>query len=79
MNVIGHILLLLPLVGLFWWIPLVGQLLAYGLGMAIIIFGIVWSTLLHCIVIGSAYVYYRPKIGIPLLAVAIVCIGLLFV
>ena len=79
MLVIGITLFLSPLVYVFTFFPLVGQLLSYGMFVAVVGFGIISGTIVHCTVIAISYVFYRPKLGILMLLGICVCIGLLFI
>jgi hypothetical protein len=68
MSVFGHYLLFTPLIRLFSMIPFVGWLLANVIAVAAVIFSFLWATMLHFLVMGVAWLFYRPLFGILLLA-----------
>ena len=74
MSFFGHLLLFTPLIRVISWIPLVGWLLVKVLNVAVFIFSLVWSLLLHFLVLGTAWIVYRPCYGACLLA----CFGVCF-
>lgn len=78
MNVFGHYLLFSPIIALLAWIPLVGSLLAGIASVAAAIFSVVWGSLLHFLVLGVAWIVYRPLYGLLLLSAAGVCLGIMF-
>jgi hypothetical protein len=78
MNVLGHYLLFSPIIALLNWIPLVGWLLAGAVKFAAAIFSVVWGSLLHFVVLGVAWIVYRPLYGLLLLSMAGVCFGIMF-
>jgi len=70
MNVVGHCLLFSPIIALLKWIPLVGWLLGAVVQIAAYIFSFVWGTFLHFLILGIAWIVYRPLYGLALLAIA---------
>jgi len=70
MSIVGHYLLFSPVIALLAWIPLVGSLLSSVVSFAVIIFALVWASLLHILILGFAWVWYRPIYGGILLATA---------
>jgi uncharacterized membrane protein len=70
MSVFGHYCLFSPVIALLAWIPLVGHLLASALTFAVIVFALLWASVLHILVLGFAWVFYRPIFGGLLLASA---------
>lgn len=73
MSFIGHYLLFVPIIRLISRIPFAGWLLANMLSFAVLIFTFVWSTMLHFLVMGVAWVYYRPLKGLLMLSAFAVC------
>ena len=69
MSVIGHALLFSPIIHLLAWIPLVGKLLAAIVFFAVVIFALVWATMLHFLILGTSWLVYRPLYGILMLSV----------
>ena len=77
-STLGHFLLFMPIIKLLAWIPLVGTLLASVLGAAAFLFALIWATALHFLVMGLAWLFYRPVYGILLLTVFGVLFGMIF-
>lgn len=77
-STIGHYLLFSPLIKLLAVIPLVGYLLASVLGLAAFLFALIWATMLHFLVLGLAWLFYRPVYGILMLTVFAALLGLIF-
>lgn len=82
LRVLGIILVVTGLKSIFGFIsmltavlPFVKNLLAKGIGFICWVIGLIWSF----IIIGLAWVFYRPAVGIPLLVAAVALIVLLFV
>jgi small-conductance mechanosensitive channel len=73
MSVIGHFLLFSPILAVLKWIPLVGGLLAAIAGFAAFVFSLVWATFLHFLVMGAAWIFYRPVLGFCMLCMAAIC------
>lgn len=69
MMMFGIALLFSPIIALVKWIPLVGSLLAFGVGIAVWIFALVLAFTLTALTIGLAWIYYRPLYGLCLLAI----------
>jgi len=78
MSIIGHFLLFSPIIALLKWIPLVGWLLAGVLSFAAAIFALVWATMMHFLIMGLAWIVYRPIFGICLLAAFAALLGVMF-
>jgi len=67
-TVLGFWMLFAPIIAILKWIPLVGWLLGSIVSIAAFIFSLVVGTTLSCLVLGLAWLWYRPLIGILLLA-----------
>jgi len=67
MNVTGHIFIWMPFINLVDKIPLVGWLLSNIFLVAVVVFGCLWATALHLLVMAIAWIVYRPLMGILLL------------
>jgi hypothetical protein len=67
LSVIGHFLLFSPIIKILGWIPLVGMLLSKILAFAAGIFALIWASMVHILVLGLAWLFYRPIFGICLL------------
>jgi len=78
MSVFGHYLLFTPLIRIFSMIPFVGWLLAKVIAVAAVIFALLWASMLHFLVMGVAWVFYRPLFGILLLGAFGVIFFLMF-
>ena len=70
MTVFGIWLLFSPIIALLNWIPLVGALLGSLVSFAAFIFALFVGVIVSVFVIAVARVFFRPLIGIPLLAFA---------
>lgn len=68
LSLVGHYLLFSPVIALLKWIPLVGWLLGSLVSFAAGLFALVMATLVHFLVLGVAWVFYRPLIGSLFLA-----------
>lgn len=77
MSFFGHLLLFVPIIRFLSWIPLVGWLLASILKGVVFIFALVWSIMLHFLVLGCAWIVYRPLYGAAMLAGFGVCFYLI--
>jgi len=79
MSVIGHCLLFSPIIALLNWIPLVGWLLANILSAVVFIFSLIWASTLHFLILGVAWIVYRPLYGLLLLSgTALLCFLMFF-
>ena len=67
MSVIGHYLLFSPIIALLSWISLVGHLLGAVMAFAAAIFALLWASVLHCLIMGVSWLFYRPVYGMILL------------
>lgn len=79
-SVLGWYLLFAPIIALLKWIPLVGSLLGAVAALAAFIFSLVVGTTVACLVLGLAWLFFRPFIGVTLLlltAGGIACIFLI--
>ena len=76
--IFGFYFLFAPLISLLAWIPLVGSLLAFALKIAAFLFALVVGATVACLVLGLAWLVFRPLIGITLLALVGVGIMLIF-
>lgn len=76
-TIIGLFLLFMPVIALLKWIPLVGWLLGGIVSVAAFVFALVVGTVISCLVIAIAWVFYRPLIGVSLLV--LVGIGVYFI
>lgn len=63
---------------LLTWIPLVGTLLAYAVGFAAFLFSLVVGGTVACLVLGLAWLVFRPFLGVTLLAATGVGIYFIF-
>jgi hypothetical protein len=68
LTIFGFYLLFSPIISLLDWIPLVGGLLSTIVAFAAAIFSIVVGLSISCLTIAVAWVFFRPLIGILLLA-----------
>jgi hypothetical protein len=64
----GFYWLFAPVISLLKWIPLVGWLLGGLASLAAGIFAFIVGGTLACLMIAIAWVFFRPLIGVPLLA-----------
>jgi len=67
MNVVGHFLLFWPIIELLKWIPLVGGLLGFAFSIAACCCACIYGTTLHLLLMGVAWIVYRPLYGLLLL------------
>jgi Transmembrane protein 43 len=74
----GFYLLFSPIITLLTWIPLVGSLLSMIVGLAVAIFAFVVGGTIACLVLGLAWLWFRPLLGIGLLTVTGLGIALIF-
>lgn len=78
--IFGFYLLFSPIIALLSWIPLVGSLLGMVVALAAMIFAVVVGTTVASLVLGLAWLFFRPLIGVSLLVVTaggIACIWLI--
>ena len=71
LTCLGFYLLFSPIIALLSWIPLVGWLLGGIVAIAAILFALVVGLTISILTIAIAWVFYRPLVGILLLA----CVG----
>ena len=67
----------MPVISLLKWIPLVGWLLGGIVAVAAFVFALVVGSVIACLVIAIAWVFYRPLIGV--LFLTLVGIGIYFI
>lgn len=77
-SIAGWYLLFMPIITLLSWIPLVGSLLSYVVAFAAAIFAVITGGTIACLVLGLAWVFFRPLIGISLLLLTGGGIALIF-
>lgn len=75
--VLGIWLFFSPITTLLGYIPLVGGLISGIVGFAIFLAALLICIPLYFLVISIAWVFYHPKIGIILLAIALAVTGLI--
>ena len=68
LTIFGFYLLFSPIIALLNWIPLVGALLSGIAAFAAFLFALVVGLTISVFVIALAWLFFRPLIGIPLLA-----------
>jgi hypothetical protein len=76
--IFGFYLLFMPIITLLSWIPLVGSLLSYVVAFAAFLFALVVGGTVACLVLGLAWLFFRPVIGITLLVLTAGGIALIF-
>ena len=69
LTILGWFLLFSPIIALLAWIPFVGYLLGGVMTFAAFIFALVVGTVMACLIIGIAWVVYRPWFGLLMLSV----------
>ena len=79
MCVFGLYLLFQPIISILDMIPFVGFLLSGIVAIAAVIFALVVGLTLSTLTIAIAWVFFRPMIGIPLLAIVGISTYLIFV
>ena len=67
----------MPIIELLKWIPLVGWLLSGIVTVAAFVFALVVGSVISCLVIAIAWVFYRPLIGFFMLT--LMGIGVYFI
>ena len=77
LTIVGFYLLFQPVIQVLNWIPFVGWLLGGVVAFAAIIFSLIVGTVISCLVIALAWVFYRPLIGVLLLV--LMGIGIYFI
>jgi len=78
---LGHFLFLIPLIEGLAWIPFIGSLLSMVVGVAALIFALVWGTLLFFLIMCTAWLVYRPIlsiIGLTLILVVLIVLNVAF-
>jgi hypothetical protein len=74
----GVYLIFYPFIALLKWIPLIGWLLGKVASLVVIIFAFIVSVSLTLLTIALAWLFYRPLLGITLLAIIIILWLLMF-
>lgn len=77
-SIAGWYLLFMPIITLLSWIPLVGTLLSYVVAFAAALFALVVGGTVACLVLGLAWLFFRPLIGITLLVLTAGGFALIF-
>lgn len=77
MSFIGHWFLFQPILIWITWIPFVGWLLSTVIGFVVLTFSLVWSTMLHFLILTVAWIVYRPRYGLAMACCAGVCLCIL--
>jgi hypothetical protein len=67
LSVIGWYLLFSPVIALLSWIPLVGTLLGFIAKLAALVFALIVGTTVASLILGLAWLFFRPVIGVSLL------------
>lgn len=78
LMVIGIYLLFSPIIALFKWIPLIGWLLGGIIAVAACCFACLCGTIMHLLTMTVAWIFYRPLLGIAMLATVAVIITIMF-
>ena len=76
--ILGHYMLFAPIINLLNMIPFVGWLLSWIVAVAAVIFAVLVGLTLSVLTIAIAWVYFRPMIGYPLLALVSISAYLTF-
>lgn len=69
LSMFGWYLLFSPIMALLSFIPLVGSLLSMAVSIAVAIFAFIVGGTVACLVLGLAWLFFRPIIGAALLSV----------
>lgn len=77
MSVMGHYMIFSPIIRLIAWIPLIGALISKVVSWALLIFAVLWSTMLHFTIMGVAWIFYRPLFGFLMLMGVACCVVLM--
>ena len=72
LTILGIYLLFSPIMSTLAWIPLIGGLLSNVVAFAAFLTALIVGGTISCLVIGVAWVFFRPLVGVPLLAATIV-------
>ena len=67
-SILGFYLLFAPVIAALSWIPLVGTLLSSFVGFAAILFATLVGLTLSTTIIAVAWVFFRPIMGVSLIA-----------
>lgn len=77
MIVIGICLFFSPITTLLGYIPLVGGILKSTVGFIIFVAAIIVSIPLYIMALSLAWLWYHPKVGIPILLIGVSLIAIL--
>ena len=61
--IFGFYFLFAPIIALLEWIPLVGLLLGFAMKAAAFLFALAVGGTIACLVLGTAWLFFRPWIG----------------
>lgn len=75
--VIGICIFFSPITAILGYIPLVGGLLKSAVGIAIFLAALIICIPLYLLTFSIAWLFYHPKIGIPLLILSLAIAGLI--
>ena len=78
LTILGLYFLFAPVIALLKWIPLVGYMLGYFASVAAVIFSVIVGLTVSCFTIALAWIFFRPMIGIPLMALTLAGVYLAF-
>lgn len=79
LTILGIFFLFSPIMALLEFIPLVGSLMSFAVAIAAGIFAFIVGLVISCLVIAIAWVFYRPLVGLSLLALAGIGLYLIFI
>lgn len=78
LTMLGFYLLFSPIIAILSWIPLVGSLLGAVFAFAAAIFAFILGGTIACLVLGTAWLVFRPLYGTLLLVVTAIGFSLIF-
>ena len=76
LSLVGSALVLTPFIEKFSTIPLMEVLMPKSVLLSIFVLALIWSVMLHYIILLVTWVVYRPAYAILYLAIVISCITL---
>lgn len=74
----GFYLLFTPIITILSWIPLVGTLLSMAVGLAVAVFSFVFGGTIATLVIGLAWLWFRPLLGVCILTLTGIGFAIIF-
>ena len=74
----GTVMFFSPIIYTIKFIPFIGYMVAMGISLIVWIFAFIFTLTFGSLTIGVAWVFYRPKIGIPLLIIVFIGISIMF-